>query len=219
MDIVKNYDYQYIYREADCKEALTLDEWTHAKDMYMECCEKLNKALRQQDMNIDSFEQYLEETPEFINYDRYDDDYNKEGTVVIWFSNDDPLINEIGVTLVYNNDEPPHITNLFHIIVKSSGITYEYINVDEPITVLRTKNDVLHAIYGNQIPAEYQVYTVKYPNNNEQVTCNFETIKSIATTLANASEGYDLSTEYPNNDIDDIIELLNDFNIKVSLGE
>lgn len=218
MNILKNYDYEYIYKGAGWKEALTLDEWTHAKDMYMECCEKIDKVLRQ-DTNIDSFEQYLEETPEFINYDRYDDDYNKEGTIVIWFDNNDPLINEIGVTLAYNNDEPPYITNLFHIIVKSSRITYEYIDVDEPIRVLRTKKDVLHAIYGNKIPAEYQVYTVKYPNNNEQVVCNFETIKSIAATLANASEGYELSTEYHNHDIDDIIELLSYFNIKVSLGE
>ena len=88
MNILKNYDYEYIYKRAGWKKALTLDEWTHAKDMYMECREKIDKVLRQ-DTNIDSFEQYLEETLEFINYDRYDDGYNKEGTIVIWFDNND----------------------------------------------------------------------------------------------------------------------------------
>lgn len=147
--VLRDMKFSSLYDTANLQRPMTLDEFTHAKDMYAEF-EKMLTEFRVKSNDISTFVNYIKHlnTCDTRNLE-LDEDWSDK-YVDIKFNIDDTLVEYILITVSQDQDGQLHISSSMDIAIPEQDYEYECIEPNEELTVLRTKEEVLRDITGNE---------------------------------------------------------------------
>lgn len=147
--VLKDDTFANLYDKEEIQRPMTLDEYTHAQNMFIKFKELLAE-FKKKSNNLEEFMDYMRTLDkcgvrDFVDEDYYDDSYP---FVELEFSNNDTLIKYIIVTVYQSNGQLSLFDN-FNVAPFKQTYEWEYEDIlfkELPTIILTTRQEVLKNI-------------------------------------------------------------------------